>query len=118
MKHARLAMLCAAGWPLGEMWHGPLRRLVGSDIDLAGPGGRAPAVLNGGLGGLAGDFCFAVMIALRSMDAMMGRCKLEGPTPARTFPATAASTRSQLRAASPDGSSRCAPKRSRTSAWR
>ena len=76
VKHARLAMLCAAGWPLGEMWHGPLRRLVGSDINLAGPGGRAPAVLNGGLGGLAGDFCFAVMIALAFDElAMMGRRK-------------------------------------------
>jgi len=48
IKHARLAMLCAAGWPLAELWHNGIASAVGLDPQLA-PGGRAPSILNGGL---------------------------------------------------------------------
>ena len=48
IKHARLAMLCAAGWPLAELWHNGLASAVGLEPQLA-PGGRAPSVLNGAL---------------------------------------------------------------------
>ena len=41
VKHARLAMLAAVGWPLAELWN-PLA-LVTTD-------GRAPSIFNGGLG--------------------------------------------------------------------
>ena len=40
IKHARLAMLAAAGWPLAELWNG------GS---LYTTDGRAPSLFNGGL---------------------------------------------------------------------
>jgi light-harvesting complex II chlorophyll a/b binding protein 4 len=42
LKHARLAMLCAAGWPLAELANGEALRAVGTN-------GRAPSLLNGGL---------------------------------------------------------------------
>lgn len=38
VKHARLGMLCAAGWPLAELW---------GDSSLLASNGRAPTVLNG-----------------------------------------------------------------------
>ena len=44
MRHCRLAMLCAAGWPMAELW--------GQDwFDgyFLADGGRAPSILNGGL---------------------------------------------------------------------
>lgn len=63
VKHARLAMLCAAGWPLSELWHTGLAKLAGAEPMLAS-GGRAPSVLNGGIltqfNGLAG---LALLIA-------------------------------------------------------
>jgi light-harvesting complex II chlorophyll a/b binding protein 4 len=43
LKHARLAMLAAAGWPLSELASGALLRAAGTN-------GRAPSVFNGGLG--------------------------------------------------------------------
>lgn len=44
LKHARLAMLAAAGWPLAELFN----QLLGGWA-LSETGGRAPSVLNGGL---------------------------------------------------------------------
>ena len=43
LKHARLAMLAAAGWPLAELCAGPFLRVA------VGTNGRAPALFNGGL---------------------------------------------------------------------
>lgn len=48
VKHARLAMLGAAGWPLSELWHKNLAGFFGLDSILAN-GDRAPSLLNGGL---------------------------------------------------------------------
>jgi len=49
VKHARLAMLAAAGWPLAELWHGPLARLSGLPFALDATQGRSPSLLNGHL---------------------------------------------------------------------
>ena len=49
VKHARLAMLAAAGWPLAELWHGPLCKITGSAYALDVTQGRSLSVLNGGL---------------------------------------------------------------------
>lgn len=48
IKHSRLAMLGALGWPLSEVLHNKLAGVLHLDSMLA-PGGRAPSVLNGGL---------------------------------------------------------------------
>jgi hypothetical protein len=61
LKHCRLAMLAALGWPVAELLQGPLSRALGLP-DLLAPGekcvtaaqcvdslSRAPSVLNGGL---------------------------------------------------------------------
>ena len=48
LKHARLAMLAAAGWPMSEIWHKELSNAF--DLpSLLVEGGKAPSVLNGGL---------------------------------------------------------------------
>jgi len=53
IKHARLAMLAAAGWPLAELWHGAFARLSGAQYGLDVTQGRSLSVLNGGLGEVA-----------------------------------------------------------------
>jgi len=48
IKHSRLAMLAAAGWPMSELWHKNFADALGLDSILA-DADRAPSVLNGGL---------------------------------------------------------------------
>ncbi|KAL7563293.1 hypothetical protein ACA910_016653 [Epithemia clementina (nom. ined.)] len=48
IKHARLAMLAAIGWPASELWD----RAIASQMDMEpilDPEGRVPSLLNGGL---------------------------------------------------------------------
>lgn len=50
LKHARLAMLAAVGWPLSELWHKNIAQIFGLESILAGKAGTlAPSLLNGGL---------------------------------------------------------------------
>ena len=50
LKHGRLAMLAAVGWPLSELWHKELAQALGLESILAGKSGElAPSLLNGGL---------------------------------------------------------------------
>ena len=62
VKHARLAMLAAAGWPLAELYHPGLARALGTGSFLNADG-RNPAVLNGFPGALSVGFV-AVAFAL------------------------------------------------------
>lgn len=48
IKHSRLAMLGAAGWPLSELWHKGIADTLGLDSILA-EADKAPSVLNGGM---------------------------------------------------------------------
>lgn len=48
VKHARLAMLAAAGWPLSELWHKEIASFLNLPSILAEEG-KAPSILNGGL---------------------------------------------------------------------
>jgi len=63
VKHARLAMLAAAGWPLSELWHGPIAGATGLPFELAETQGRAPAVLNGNIGEAAPILAFIVLFS-------------------------------------------------------
>lgn len=51
IKHGRLAMLAAFGWPISELYHYKISKVIGMD-DLLAKGERAPSVLNGGLDNL------------------------------------------------------------------
>merc|ERR1719247_4091700 len=67
VKHCRLAMLAAAGWPLAELWHGGLSRLLGLPYALEATQGRSLSVLNGGLGEVA-PFLFLVFLAISAVE--------------------------------------------------
>jgi hypothetical protein len=49
IKHSRLAMMAAAGWPLSELLDGPLSKLFGMPNVMEKTAGRAPSILNGHL---------------------------------------------------------------------
>lgn len=67
VKHARLAMLAAAGWPLAELWHGGLANLFGAAYELDVTQGRSLSVLNGGLGQVA-PFMLLVALAISAVE--------------------------------------------------
>lgn len=48
LKHARIAMLAAVGWPLAEMFHGDIAALLGLP-NLLASGDRVPSILTEGL---------------------------------------------------------------------
>merc|ERR1712238_522860 len=48
IKHARLAMLAAAGWPVSELFDKKIAAVLGMNAVLDSAG-RVPSVLNGGL---------------------------------------------------------------------
>jgi hypothetical protein len=64
VKHARLAMLGAAGWPLSELWHKQLASMLNLNSILAN-GDRAPSLLNGGLNSVyaTGGLMISIIIA-------------------------------------------------------
>jgi len=63
IKHARLAMLAAAGWPLAELWHGGFSNLAQQTYLLDVTQGRSLSVLNGGLGQVAPFLLLATLAA-------------------------------------------------------
>jgi hypothetical protein len=67
VKHARLAMLAAAGWPLSELFDAPLAKLFGLNpiVDYTD---RAPSILNGGLGQISPLYWIAVLIGAGFID--------------------------------------------------
>ena len=48
IKHSRLAMLAAVGWPLAELFDKPLAQFIGRP-ELLTKSGESPSLLNGGL---------------------------------------------------------------------
>ena len=50
IRHARLAMLAAVGWPLSELVHPTLASSLNEPSLVFKLGGDVPSVLNGGLG--------------------------------------------------------------------
>jgi len=51
IKHARIGMLAALGWPVAEKLNGPLSEALGQP-SLLTDDGRVPTILNGGLDGV------------------------------------------------------------------
>lgn len=64
VKHARLAMLGAVGWPLSELWHKQIASFFGLQSILA-DNDRAPSLLNGGLSNtwVTGMLMMSIIIA-------------------------------------------------------
>ena len=81
VKHARLAMLAAAGWPLSELWE----KSVADALDLPSvldDAGRVPSLLNGGLGKIPIAYWGFVLLIGSAVD-VYGLTKVndEGHTP-------------------------------------
>jgi len=67
IKHARLAMLAAAGWPLSELFDKKLAVWAGMS-PLVDVHDRAPSVLNGGLGRVSPAYWAACLLAAGAID--------------------------------------------------
>jgi hypothetical protein len=67
VKHARLAMLAAAGWPISELFDRQLANVLGLDPVLDASN-RAPSILNGGLGKISPVYWVAVLAAAAAID--------------------------------------------------
>lgn len=84
IKHARIAMLGALGWPISELYHGFIASKLGLDNLLLD--GKVPSVLNGGidnfyiLASLGGFFTVGSVLELELI-----RRKKETPASLRNF---------------------------------
>jgi len=67
VKHARLAMLAAAGWPLSELFQPGLAKAFGLTSELNADG-RAPSVLNGFPAPIDSAFVVAVFAAITAVE--------------------------------------------------
>jgi hypothetical protein len=82
IKHARLAMLAAAGWPISELFDKKLAAVAGLEPVLQSAD-RAPSVLNGGLGKVSPIYwglCLAGAAAIDLYGTFVAS-KKEGYTP-------------------------------------
>jgi len=73
LKHSRIAMLAAAGWPLSEVFDKPLAHMLHLK-PLLGFGDRVPSVLNGGLAKVSplywvGILAIASAIELKALNS-------------------------------------------------
>mmetsp|Transcript_33338 Transcript_33338/g.51073 ORF Transcript_33338/g.51073 Transcript_33338/m.51073 type:complete len:252 (-) Transcript_33338:285-1040(-) len=79
VKHARLAMLAAAGWPLSEVFD----KKIASGLNLipvVDASDRAPSVLNGGLGKVSPVYWVVCLVAAAAID-FIGISKSRGNEP-------------------------------------
>jgi len=70
IKHSRLAMLAAAGWPVSERVDGALASLLGLESELTSAG-MAPSLLNGGLGKISPIY-WGLVVALAAAVEIRG----------------------------------------------
>jgi len=67
IKHGRLAMLAAAGWPISELFDKKIAAILGmpSVLDI---NNRVPSVLNGGMGKISPFYWGAVVVLAAAVD--------------------------------------------------
>jgi hypothetical protein len=89
LKHGRLAMLAAVGWPLSELYHKQIAGVFGLTSILA-EGDRAPSLLNGGLSSVyaSGILIMSILLgailegkAMNNGEVFIGSEKSEGYRP-------------------------------------
>ena len=67
IKHARLAMLAAAGWPLSELFDKKIASVIGL-TPILDASDRAPSILNGGLGKINPFYWVACLSLAAAID--------------------------------------------------
>jgi hypothetical protein len=82
LKHARLAMLAAAGWPISELADKKLAAMAGLE-PLLQSADRAPSVFNGGLGQISPIYWGLCLAGAAAIDlyGIFGASKKDGYTP-------------------------------------
>ena len=81
VKHCRLAMMAAAGWPISELLDKPLSQLLGMPYALEMTNGRAPSLFNGHLfDGPQGAFLLLATLATTALE-LQTLDNAEGLTP-------------------------------------
>jgi len=68
IKHARLAMLAAAGWPLSELFNKNIASQFGMNSALDEATHRVPSVLNGGMGKISPIYWGACIVGAAAVD--------------------------------------------------
>lgn len=68
IRHSRLAMLAAAGWPLSELFNKKISALT-SMTPVVDASDRAPSVLNGGLGKVPVAYWIACVVGTAAIEA-------------------------------------------------
>jgi len=76
IKHARLAMLAAAGWPLSELFDKKIAGVLGMD-PLLDNGDRVPSLLNGGLGKISPAY-WVGCIGAAALIEILGQLRTKG----------------------------------------
>ena len=68
IKHGRLAMLGSVGWPLAELYHPYLSKIINGD-NLLTVSGKVPSLLNGGLDNINPAFFMSVIIFATTLES-------------------------------------------------
>lgn len=85
MKHGRIAMLAAFGWPVSELYHYQISSELGLQ-DLLAVNGRAPSVLNGGLDNSLVLLALATFFAVGAiLELQLIKRRQAKPEPLRNF---------------------------------
>lgn len=85
IKHGRIALLAALGWPLSELYHYTIAEIFGME-NLLADGQKAPSVLNGGLDNTYVLSALGLFFAVGGvLELEMMRIKKEVPEPLRNF---------------------------------
>jgi len=76
IKHARLAMLAAAGWPLSELFDRKIANVLGMQA-VVDSTNRAPSVLNGGMGKISPIYWASCILLASAVElySMFGASK-------------------------------------------
>lgn len=93
MKHARIAMLAATGWPLSELFDRPLTELVDADFGLnlspmLDTTDRVPSLLNGGMDNVSPwwwGFCLGLTAAIDVKGIMNSRYSDDGGSDGESY---------------------------------
>jgi hypothetical protein len=77
LRHSRIAMLAAVGWPLAELFHKNIASSIGLEPALT-EAGKVPSVLNGGLAMTSPLFWVAVISATAALEFMSTKNQIAG----------------------------------------
>ena len=75
IKHGRLAMLAAAGWPVAELWDSKIAAALGLQSALTSTG-SSPSLLNGGLDKIDIEY-WVFVVALAGLVELSAADRLE-----------------------------------------